>query len=133
MNKREKFLQYAKEIKNLGYKVFVTADKMFCFGYIVNDKDQIGEFQLGDYGYGVRFLTKHKPLSGYGTGFVLDDWDECKETFTKEIIDRIFVKYPHWANLQETDKFGRYVSRESIQKYSAKEYIDSKKADLIEI
>lgn len=133
MNKRETFLQYAKEIKNLGYKVYITNDKMFCFGYIVNDKDQMGYFQLGYYGYGVRFSTEHKPLGGYGNGFMLDPWDDCKETFTKEIIDRIFVKYPTWARSQETDNYGRVFSRESIQKYSAKEFINRKKADLIEI
>ena len=132
MNKREKFLQYANEIKKLGYNVYINKERIWNFGYIVNDNDEIGSFQLGDYGYGVRFSTIHKPSSGYGMGFCLDEWDECKDTFTKEIIDRIFVKYPNWARLQEVDNYGRYVSRESIQKYSAKEFINSQK-DLIQI
>ena len=132
MNKREVFLQYANDIKKLGYRVFVCSDRMYNFGYIVNDNDEIGSFQLGDYGYGVRFSTMHKALSGYGMGFCLDAWDECKSDFTHEIVDRIFVKYPIWARLQEVDNYGRYVSRESIVKYSAKSFLSEVK-DITEI
>ena len=117
MTRREKFLEYANEIKNLGYTVFVCQDETFNYGYVINDKDQIGYFQLGDYGYGVRFSTKHKPAKGIGSGFSIDDWDECKTEMTREIVDRCFAVAPDWYR----NIFGEDGP---IVKWSAKEYLE---------
>lgn len=121
MTKKETFLHYAKEIKNLGYRVFVySGDYSFNFGYIVNDKNQIGYFQLGDFGYGVLFGTEHKPIANLGSGFSLDMWDEAHETFSRELVDRVFVKYPHWATrFNEKDL-------QKIEKYTADEFLKDK-------
>ena len=110
--KRELFLDYAKQIKELGYKVFVTKRESSNYGWIVNEKDKVGYFQLGDFGYGIVFSTKHKPCYEFGSGFGLDNWDEPHTQFTKEIIDRVFIHHPIWAR--------GHVSE--IEKYSAKEF-----------
>ena len=124
-DKELRFIDYAKQIKSLGYKVVVTNRPNSCYGWVINDKDQIGYFQLGDYGWGIRFSSIHKGTRDFGQGFMLDDWDEAKSEFTKEIVDRCFVHHPAWAK----GNVG------SIVKYSAKEYLDTywDKKNLVEI
>lgn len=96
--KHERFLAYAQEIKELGYKVYICKDGYWNYGYIVNEKDEIGYFQLGDFGYGVRFSTKHKNCRQFGGGFCLDKWDSPRVSpLTKEIVDRVFIHHPLWA------------------------------------
>lgn len=95
--KRKHFLEYANEIKALGYKVYICKDDSYNYGYVINDKSQVGYFQLGDYGFGLRFSTKHKPCSN-GTGYCVDDWDKPQTgKITREIVDRCFVHHPEWA------------------------------------
>lgn len=124
MTKREQFLEYAKAIKALGYRVFINRDTTWNYGYIVNEKDEIGYFQLGDYGYGIRFSTMHHGTRTMGSGFGLDDWDECKSEFTKEVVDRCFVRVPQhcyqsgWCRTQEELK-----DLERVKKYKASEYL----------
>lgn len=114
MNKKEEFLQYAKEIKNLGYKVFVCNDPLYNYGYIVNDNDEIGYFQLGDF-WGVTFSTKHKPNIFFGCGFGLDEWDKPQVSpLSREIVDRIFILAPSWAKPRK--------KLNTIKKWTATEY-----------
>ncbi len=49
MNKRKLFLQYAKQIKDLGYTVYISADEYYNYGYIVNKNNSICYFQLSDF------------------------------------------------------------------------------------
>lgn len=123
--KKELFLYYAKHIKDLGYKVFVTNREFSNYGWIVNEKDEVGYFQLGDFGYGVTFSTVHKPCYEFGSGFGLDDWDKPHKTFTKEIVDRCFAHHPYWAK-------GKLSQ---IRKYTATEYFANywDKKNIIEI
>lgn len=131
MNKREIFINYAKQIKALGYRVYIQQDTMYNYGYIVNDKDEVGYFQLGDYGYGIRFSTMHKPMKILGTGFSLDDWDETHETFTNKIVDRCFLHHPAWA-----ERWAKFKEEKEainhIVKHKASEFIANKK-NLLEL
>lgn len=121
--KRERFLQYAGQIKSLGYKVYVNdvdnSSSFGNYGYIVNDRDEVGYFQLGDYGYGVSFSTKHKPCSHFGTGFGLDNWDELPTEITKEVVDRVFIHHPSWVSAFDSKYLGEIV------KYTEKTLLES--------
>lgn len=120
--KKERFLGFANEIKNLGYKVYITNREFSTYGWIVNDKDEIGYFQMDDFGCGIRFSTVHKPMNEYGAGFSLDDTFETHTEFTKELVDRIFVKYPDWM-LERPYWEKKHLN--DIKKYSAKEFIET--------
>ena len=127
MTKREQFIKYANEVKALGYRVFVTKESNgYCYGYVVNEKDEIGYFQLGDYGYGLSFSTIHHGTKLMGRGFCLDEWDKLPCEFTREIVDRCFVRVPSWCYQK-----GWYRTKEerkaldNIKKYKASEYLSS--------
>ena len=114
MRTREKLLEYAYKIKSLGYKVYVSTDEYFHYGYVVNEQDQIGGFQLDNFGTGVCFSTKHKPSTENGSGFGLDDSFFGKTDITKEIVDRCFMVAPNWVSS---------VRRRKIVKWTATEYL----------
>lgn len=115
---REDFLQYAREIKDLGYKVYICTDPMYNYGYIVNDKDEVGYFQLGEF-WGVSFSTKHKPNTEFGCGFGLDDWDKPQVSpLSRKIVDRVFIHHPSWA--RPSNKI------HTIKKWSATEFLNNK-------
>ena len=120
--KKERFLGYANEIKNLGYKVYIVQSDYYNYGWIVNDKDEIGYFQLSEWGFGVTFSTCHKPMKEYGTGFRLDDNFDYHTEFSRELVDRVFAKYPDW--MLERPYFERKYLNE-IRKYSAKEFLEN--------
>jgi len=117
MRTREKLLEYANQIKGLGYKVYISKDVYFQYGYIVNEKDEIGYFQLDDFGTGVVFSTKHKPANGIGCGFGLDDSFNGHREITKELVDRCFAIAPNWATRSE---------RQKVVKWTATEYLSRK-------
>ena len=124
MKRYERFIADAKKIKELGYRVFVNADSMWRYGYVVNDKDEIGYFQQGDYGFGIVFSTKHYGTRKFGSGFSLDNWDEAHSEFTREIVDRCFVRVPShcyqngWCRTKEERD-----DLENVKKYKASEYL----------
>ena len=121
------FLKYAKEIKALGYKVYVNNSDFWYYGFIVNDKEEIGYFQLGDYGHGISFSTIHYGTKYMGRGFSLDEWDKLHEHFTREIVDRCFARVPRhcyepgWCKSEEELK-----DLERVKKYTATEYLSTK-------
>ena len=45
--KRERFLMFANQIKDLGYKVYIKKSEESAYGYIVNEKDEIVGVGLG--------------------------------------------------------------------------------------
>ena len=125
--KRKMFLGYANEIKNLGYKVFVSKPTKISldknYGWIVNEKDEIGYFQYEPY-CGVRFSTIHKPMNEYGSGFSCenDRWN-YHTTFSKEIVDRCFARVPGWMfsrpswEKKHLDKIRKWTATEYFEKY----------------
>ena len=120
--KKERFLGYANEIKNLGYKVYIAQSDYYNYGWIVNEKDEIGYFQLGDWGFGVSFSTIHKPMNEFGTGFRVGDDDSYYTEMSRELVDRVFAKYPDWMLSRpywETEHL------KNIRKYSAKDYLEN--------
>lgn len=122
--KRKNFLAYAQEIRNLGYRVIINGDALWNYGYIINDKDEIGCFQLDDWGCGVRFSTMHYGTRTMGTGFGLDDSFNGHTKITKNIVDRCFVRVPAhccapgWCRTKE----GR-DDLERVKKYKGSDYI----------
>ena len=124
--KRERFLAWANEIKELGYKVFVIQPtehfEYCCYGWVVNEKDEIGYFQSDEWGSGITFSTVHKPTREFGSGFGLDDEFESRTVFTKEIVDRCFVTVPDWFYQRP------YWERKNlhlIKKYTATEFFEN--------
>ena len=94
MNKRELFLQYAKQIKELGYTVYISADENYNYGHIVNDEDQICYFQLSDFFDLLNLSTLHIPCKKCGSGFRMY---EDIAVPTKEIVNSCFFAGPNWA------------------------------------
>lgn len=114
--KKQRFLTFAEDIKNLGYKVLLSPaslDRFFYYGYVINDKDEVGSFSLDEWGGGIRFSTMHKPCKNFGCGFSLDDSFEGQTEMTKEIVDRCFQHHPDWAK----------GNTALIKKYKASEWI----------
>lgn len=127
--KRKKFEEYAQAIKDLGYKVFVRKyegdDYLNNYGWIVNDKDEIGYFQLDRFGFAVTFSTLHKPCV-FGRGFGLDDEFEGWKTFDREIVDRCFIHHPDWLNpfdLRKVGEIHKWTATEYFAKYWNKESV----------
>ena len=70
MDKKTYFEIAAREIKNLGFRVFVHINKNGQFPYyfgFFSDGKNVGYFQLGDFG-GVRWSTVNAPGS-FCSGF----------------------------------------------------------------
>lgn len=124
MNRRDTFLEDAYKIRRLGYRVFVCKDS--TYGWVVNDKGEIGYFQQGDYGYGILFSTLHHGTRYMGTGFGLDSWYEAHTEFSRALVDRVFaVVPPHcyeegWCKTREERE-----DLERVKKYTANEYFDN--------
>jgi len=122
--KRKNFLAYAQEIRNLGYRVIIDGEEHWNYGYIINDKDEIGYFELDNWGYGVRFSTMHYSTRTMGTGFGLDDSFNGHTKITKNIVDRCFVRVPAycyapgWCRTKEERD-----DLERVKKYKGSEYI----------
>lgn len=122
--KRERFLEYAKKIKELGYKVVICDSAYWNYGYVINDKDEIGYFQLDDWGCGVCFSTMHYGTKTMGTGFGLDDTYNGHTKITKEVVDRCFVRVPAfcysrgWCRTKEERE-----DLERVKKYKGSEYV----------
>ena len=110
--KRERFLMFANQIKDLGYKVYIKNSEESAYGYIVNEKDEIGYFQLDEWGCDLHFGTMHKPSGEFGTGFGIYNYTN---EISKEIIDKVFIKYPVWAK-------GRLSA---IKKWTATEFLEN--------
>ena len=118
--KKKNFEAFAKAIKELGYKVYITRREHSNYGWVVNEKDEIGYFQLDDFGCGITFSTIHKPMCVLGTGFGLDDHFNGHDVFTREIVDRCFAHHPEWANSLPYSDRKKFPE---IRKYTATEFL----------
>ena len=94
MDKRETFLQYAKQIKDLGYTVYINDDDDYNYGYIVNENNQICYFQLSSFFGLIDLSTVHMPSQSIGSGFSMYKGISP----TKELINECFCTGPAWAS-----------------------------------
>ena len=122
MRTREQFLPYMEQIKALGYRVFVNKDELkqtYCF--IADEQGRIGYCQLGDFGYGCRFSTKHKGTKDFGGGFSIHDWDEPVYEIKRHHIEEALQLAPNWA----IQRYGMAKLQKVIKKWTLEEYLSS--------
>lgn len=122
--RNEYFLQAVKEVKEMGFKVYVyeknVENPTYCF--IEDNSGNIGYMQAGDYG-GVRFSTVHKPNRECGTGFGLQMWDEALCNIETNDVINSFAMYPKWAtrkqraNVVKYKNFAEYQRLNKVLKY----------------
>ena len=85
--RRRILMEIGQEIKSLGYDVYIIADRDAAFGYIVNEKNEIGYFEVDYYGM-CTFHTLHKANREYGSGFKV--LENMPEKLTRKYVDRVF-------------------------------------------
>lgn len=117
--KKERFLSYAQQIKDLGFRVFYSSrslDNFFFYGFIVNNNDEIGTFSLCEDGNSLCFSTKHKYCIDFGDGFLLDNSFEGQTEITKSIVERCFKHHAEWV------KSNKWSNPYMIRKWNASEF-----------
>ena len=113
MTKQEYFQLAAREIKNLGFRVFVnkeTREDYYLFGYY-SDGVNIGYFQLADFG-GVSLTSVNKPGS-FCSGFGITESGVFVEDLTTEKLRAAFVVVPRWYRMTAND-----ARRGGVKKYA---------------
>ncbi len=88
--KRDQLLEFVKELKAKGFKVYAPA-KITTYCHFVKD-DQIGYLERGEYGF--NFSSVHKPCHECGTGYQIHR--EINRP-TVEMAEDCLVLAPHWA------------------------------------
>lgn len=115
-DKRDLFIDYCKVVKELGYRVFICSDTWYNYAYIVNEKDELGYMQLGDFGFGVNLSTSHKPCKECGTGFGLYNGTKSLSKITKQDVEKCFIIAPEWATRSQREAVKKWTYTERIQK-----------------
>lgn len=114
MNKSEYFAIAAKEIKDLGFRVFVNVNEPgktpYYYGYF-SDGANIGYFQLGDFG-GVRWSSVNK-YGSFCSGFSCVDDGVPVECLTAEKLRTAFVVVPSWYRMRKID-----LQRGGVKKFA---------------
>lgn len=116
MDKRNLFIDYCKTVENLGYRVFICVDSSYNYAYIVNEKDEIGYMQLGDFFGGVTFSTSHKPCKECGTGFGLNGSFDSVFEITKKEVEECFIMAPDWATRSQLSAVRKWTFTERMEK-----------------
>ena len=110
MEKKTYFNEVANAIKRAGFRVFVKAnrpgDLPYYYGYY-SDGVNVGYFQLGDFGQGVKYNTVNAPGS-FCTGFAVLDNPVNIEDLTPANLRRAFVTVPGWYRLGERQRVYKY-------------------------
>lgn len=114
-DKRSLFIEYCEIVKSFGYRVFISLDPLYNYAYIVNEKDELGYMQLGDFGFGVRFSTSHKPCRECGTGFGLNDGVNSISKITKQDVEECFIIYPKWATRSQREAVKKWTFTERMR------------------
>jgi len=114
MERKEYFELAAREIKNLGFRVFVNINKpgeySYFYGYFSDGKN-IGYFQLHEFG-GICWNTVNKPGS-FCSGFSCNDDGVLIQNITAERLREAFVTVPNWYRLSNYE-----ISRGGVKKYA---------------
>lgn len=122
--RNEYFLQAIKEVKEMGFRVYVNEkdakNPTYCF--IEDEGGNVGYMQPGGCG-GVLFSTVHKLNKEVGAGFCLQMWDEAIYNVTKDDVLNSFTICPRWAtrkqraNVVKYKNFAEYQSLDKVLKY----------------
>lgn len=120
---KKTFLSYAKTIKKMGFRVYVSKRvNPFndFYGWIVNDKDEIGIFEYRPY-EGIHLGTMHKPARNRGTGFGVGN-PYGQANLSKELIEQVFLKCPGWA--KKCSGIIKWTATEYFQNYWDKDNVE---------
>ena len=107
--KRSQLLEFAKELKDEGYKVYAPVGITTYLHFVKDGK--IGYVERGDYGF--NFSTVHKPSQQSGTGFSIH-----REVYspTVAMAKDSLVSAPDWASsadrkaVKKYENWGDYTS-----------------------
>lgn len=115
MDKRNLFIDYCKIVEDLGYRVFISSNPLFNYAFIVNEKDELGYMQLGDFGFGLNLSTTHKPCQGCGSGFGLYNGTDSLSEITKQNIEECFMIAPKWATRRQWEAVKKWTFTERMK------------------
>lgn len=114
---QELVMNFALQIKEMGYDVYMPVKYSKLYGKIVNNKDEIGSFCISELKCGITISTVHKPCHECGTGFILnEDIYTGLTSITKEDIDKTFIEYPIWATERQKKVVIKYIGIEEFIK-----------------
>ncbi len=103
--KRDQLLEFVKELKNKGFKVYAPAEVTTYCNFVKDDK--IGYVERGDYGF--NFGTVHKPCRECGTGFSIHREVNYP---TVEMAGDCLALAPHWADRSMAEAVKKYKNWE---------------------
>lgn len=115
MDKRNLFIDYCKIVEDFGYRVFINLNPLFNYAFIVNEKDELGYMQLGDFGFGLNLSTTHKPCQECGSGFGLYNGTDSLSEITKQNIEECFMIAPEWATRRQREAIKKWTFTERMK------------------
>lgn len=116
---------FASKLLNNGFRIliYISNDKRPTSWILYGFENKIGYCQVDRWEYRIRFSTVHRPASGIGTGYGLDDEFEGIENPTIEDAKRAFILRPKWAKKSDPTPvkykdLEEYMNKETILKYN---------------
>lgn len=70
---------------------------------------------MGDFGFGVRFSTSHKPCKECGTGFGLNNGIDSFSKITKQDVEGCFIIAPIWATCSQREAVKKWTFTERMR------------------
>lgn len=114
---REKFLQAANHIKNLGFTVYISKDARNTFGYY-SDGQGVAYFQQNQHAEGVNVATCNKTPGSSGMHHCLEPNFEpiSLDKLTKEYLRKGFAMYPEYFTKEDRDMMPviKYINLEEF-------------------
>lgn len=94
---RKTFIQTAKHIKALGFRVFVASDETLSYGFY-SDGEHIGFFQQCEQPPGIQVATVNIVPGSYGENHFIDVWGTPfpLKDITKEYLEKGFLQHPEY-------------------------------------
>ncbi len=99
---RDKFIAVAKQIKDLGYKVYVATNPNETYGYY-SDGNNVAYFQQSEFQDGVNIATCNKVPGSFGAHRILEPNNEPVPlgSITKDYLEKGFLEYPPYFTEEE--------------------------------
>ena len=101
--REEQFKEFAQELKENGFRVYVPKDHPSTYGCFVKD-DKIGYCEISDFG-GWNFGTVHKPCHECGTGYSIH---RDVSNPTPKMANDCFCLAPNWASSSDIRAIKKY-------------------------